>query len=95
MLHSPGARSHLSLDKEAPDGRLHWAAGTRQDHLDSRSRWPPPSLPTGGLVQLNRFDTIGPVLPSGCLPPHPQRSGVLQWRPDGPAPLAPLLSTVS
>src|SRR5438445_3215934 len=72
-------------------------AGTRQDHPDSRSRWPPPSLrPTGGLIQLNRFATIGPVLPSGCSPPHPQK---VRRRPCGgptdPPCWPPLLSTAS
>src|SRR5437867_2984548 len=67
------ARTHLSLDKDAPHSRP-----IERPELGKvipiRERWPPPSLrPPGGLIQLNRFATIGPVLPSGCSPPHPQK----------------------
>jgi len=64
----PGAYSPLARQGCAPRPP-NSAAGTRQGHPDSRSRWPPPSLrPTGGLIQLNRFATIRPALPSGCSP---------------------------
>src|SRR5437870_3061572 len=49
---------------------------------DSRSRWPPPSLrPTGRLIQLSRFATISPVLPSGCSRPTPKRSASFSGGP--------------
>jgi len=45
----PGVHSPVARQGCAPRP-THWAAGTRQDHPDSRSRRPPRSLhPTGGL----------------------------------------------
>src|SRR3989441_11775268 len=89
----PGASSPFARQGRAPRP-ANSAAGTRQGHPDSRSRWPPPSLrPTGRLIQPNRFATIGPVLPSGCSPPPPNalRRSVVARRTCWP----PLLSTVS
>src|SRR5438093_1234652 len=77
----PGAYSPFARQGCAPRP-ANRAAGTRQGHPDSRSRWPPPSLrPTGRLIQPSRFATISPVLPSGCSPPHPKRSASFSGGP--------------
>src|SRR5437660_5045329 len=77
----PGAYSPLARQGCAPRP-ANRAAGTRQGHPDSRSRWPPPSLrPTGRLIQLSRFATISPVLPSGCSRPTPKRSASFSGGP--------------
>src|SRR2546425_3308054 len=76
----PGAYSPLARQGCAPRP-ANSKAGTRQSHLDSGSRWPPPSLrPTGRLIQPSRFATFSPALPSGCSPPHPQTDGAHRGR---------------
>ena len=74
------ARTHLSLDKDAPDAPANRAAGGRQGHPDSRSRWPASSRrPAGGLI-LHRHQrhrpSISPprpaLLPSDRSPFHPR-----------------------
>ena len=70
---SPGAHSPLARQGRARRP-AHRAAGARHDHHDSRSRRLASSLhPAGGLTQPNPFTTLGPVLPSGCSRPHPQK----------------------
>src|SRR6267378_5024018 len=59
------ARTHLSLDKDAPDVRSAPRGG--QDRGDSRSRWPASSLrPPGGIVPHRRSSLASQV--QLCLP---------------------------
>lgn len=78
------ARTHLSLDNDAPHGRPIERPELGKVIPIREVGGPAPSLRrAGNLIQLHRFARVGPVVPSACSPPTQVRV-VQQWS-DGPA----------